>query len=199
VASALFSRLNLFVSPGFFDSDLCARLRAEMQSCRREKALVQAGASAELQEQSRRTKTVEPPAETHMLVQERLEAVMPELATSFGVELQACEGPRFLIYEEGDFFHPHRDTHDTEVPEQMAARKVSATLPLNDQAAAPTPDTYGGGALVFAGLVPGLGDPGHGFSVPLQAGTLLAFRSSTLHEVKPVTRGERYSVVTWFS
>ena len=29
-------------------------------------------------------------------------------------------------------------------------------------------------------------------------GTLVAFRAETTHEVTPVTRGERYAIVSWY-
>jgi predicted 2-oxoglutarate/Fe(II)-dependent dioxygenase YbiX len=35
--------------------------------------------------------------------------------------------------------------------------------------------------------------------LPKEHGKLIAFPSYTLHEVKPVTKGERYSLVAWIT
>jgi PKHD-type hydroxylase len=35
--------------------------------------------------------------------------------------------------------------------------------------------------------------------LPKEQGKLIAFPSYTLHEVKPVTKGERYSLVAWIT
>ena len=46
-----------------------------------------------------------------------------------------------------------------------------------------------------------LGQPGlkgAGFPLRGQTGLLIAFPSGLPHEVRPVTRGERLTVVTWF-
>jgi SM-20-related protein len=37
-----------------------------------------------------------------------------------------------------------------------------------------------------------------GFGVEGEEGLLIAFRSDLLHEVTPVTHGERYTLVSWF-
>jgi predicted 2-oxoglutarate/Fe(II)-dependent dioxygenase YbiX len=38
-----------------------------------------------------------------------------------------------------------------------------------------------------------------GFPLQPEEGLLIAFPSRMMHEVQPVTRGKRYSIVTWYS
>jgi predicted 2-oxoglutarate/Fe(II)-dependent dioxygenase YbiX len=69
---------------------------------------------------------------------------------------------------------------------------------VNDADSRNDVDRYGGGSLVFYGH---RGDRvGTGFSIPLEGeeGMFIAFPSDWLHEVKPVTTGRRYAIVTWF-
>lgn len=62
-------------------------------------------------------------------------------------------------------------------------RKLSITIQLSD------PSTYKGGDLVI----------GEDCLVPREQGKLIAFPSFIVHEVTPVTKGERYSLVAWIT
>jgi len=65
-------------------------------------------------------------------------------------------------------------------------RKISLTIQLSD------PDSYEGGDLIIHCQSPGvLGRKEHG--------CLTAFPSYMLHEVTPVTKGTRYSLVAWIT
>ena len=72
-------------------------------------------------------------------------------------------------------------------------RRISITLFLNNQSAEQQSDTYDGGSLVFSDW-----RTGSRHEVSGEAGTLVAFRSETTHEVTPVTCGERYAIVSWY-
>jgi len=63
-------------------------------------------------------------------------------------------------------------------------RKLSISVQLSP------PDVYDGGSLE-------LNLDGHIRAAPTAAGTAIAFPSWALHRVTPVTRGRRYSLVTW--
>lgn len=80
-------------------------------------------------------------------------------------------------YEEGEFYKEHRDANG---PDHY--RKLSLTVQLND------PSEYEGGEFVFK-------DFGE---VKLKKGEACVFNPVLLHEVKPVTKGTRYSIVAWF-
>ena len=66
----------------------------------------------------------------------------------------------------------------------MCVRKLSISIQLTN------PDEYEGGELY-------LYDGDKGISMDKTQGTLIIFPSYVLHEVMPVTKGERNSLVTW--
>jgi len=68
----------------------------------------------------------------------------------------------------------------------MLIRKLSLTIQLSD------PNSYKGGDFV-------LYEADQPILIPKEQGKLIAFPSYTLHEVKPVTKGERYSLVAWIT
>ena len=106
---------------------------------------------------------------------------------------------QFLRYGERDFYRAHRDsTTDRHAADYLRQRRVSVVVFLNQEADQGGPDTYGGGALRFYGLMddPLLKD--RGLALTGEPSLLIGFRSDTLHEVTPVTRGERLTIVTWF-
>jgi predicted 2-oxoglutarate/Fe(II)-dependent dioxygenase YbiX len=139
------------------------------------------------------------PAEQASLVLDRLEAVRPALETRFAEGTLAWDGLQFLAYRPGDFFRPHRDRSAAPGNEVTRRRRVAVVVFLNGagEASLPEAETFDGGALTFYGL---LDDPrlrGVGYPLRAEAGLLVAFRPSVLHEVTPVSRGERHTVVAW--
>jgi SM-20-related protein len=195
-----FTRLGLFAEPAFLDAELCRRIRDEMTSASRAPATVrEAGDAYGVDEDTRSTKLAHVARETASLVEERLLAVKPSLEGHFDVELQGVQKLGFLIYGEGDYFQRHvdRGAHEDDA-DFSKARRVSAVIFLNGGSPEPAPGAFGGGALTFYGLL-GNGQ-GSGVGLPLtpEPGLLIAFASDVIHEVTPVTHGERYTVVTWF-
>ena len=108
-------------------------------------------------------------------------------ANWFGYHLIGFEGIQFTKYsakkgEHPDFYSSHSDT--TVLP-GGTVRKLSLTVQLSD------PETYGGGDVLLYNT---LSD-----SIPLSRalGSISFFPSYTIHEVMPVTKGVRYSLVGW--
>jgi PKHD-type hydroxylase len=92
------------------------------------------------------------------------------------------EGLQFSKYEApGGFYGAHIDKYYKGI-----IRKLSITVQLSD------PQDYEGGDL----LLHLDKDPQ---KTPKEIGKLIAFPSYTLHEVTPVTKGTRYSLVAWVS
>jgi SM-20-related protein len=197
----IFAGLGLFTRRGFLDAETCHRIRYEMSSAARTPALVRplGEATGTADEMARRTGIAEVSADTTTLVQDLLLAIKPALETHFQVSLAGCQEPQFYIYEEGDFFLPHRDRdNDPLAPDHVKARQVSVSIFLNDRVDGPEREPYRGGAFVFYGRRGGEG--GATFGIPLESeeGMCVAFRSDWIHEVRPITSGRRYSIVTWF-
>jgi PKHD-type hydroxylase len=100
----------------------------------------------------------------------------------FGFDLFGMvEGLQFTVYEgvEEGKYGKH-----TDVMFQGTVRKLSITVQLSDE------NSYEGGDLI-------LHTGKDGYTNSKGQGRLLAFPSYTLHEVKPVTKGTRYSLVAW--
>jgi predicted 2-oxoglutarate/Fe(II)-dependent dioxygenase YbiX len=186
--------LDLFIKRDFLDpATLAALLAAVRASGGRPATIYGRGDSGAVEERVRRTTRVSPPVEIEELVGRLLLSRLREVAGHFGRTLSELEEPQFLRYEAGDFFVAHQDGNTGMLRSEREDRKVSLVIFLNNQTETPEPDTYGGGSLVF--------HP-RGASEPLRlkskAGTLVAFPAETTHEVEPVTRGERFTIASWY-
>ena len=101
----------------------------------------------------------------------------------FGFEgMQLTEPGQFTHYLTGGFYEWHMD-NDVSAKHQPPVRKISMTLLLSD------PSTFEGGELEIMSK---------GKTAKLKQGQAIFFASWLQHRVKPVTKGERYSLVMWF-
>ena len=101
----------------------------------------------------------------------------------FGFEgMRLTEPGQFTHYPVGGFYDWHMD-NDVLGKHQPPVRKISMTLLLSD------PSTFEGGELEFMSK---------GKTAKLKQGQAIFFASWLQHRVKPVTRGERSSLVMWF-
>ena len=105
--------------------------------------------------------------------------VIPELQKAFAYRASRFEGFKIVCYgaEEGGFFHAHRDN----LSPATAHRRFGLTVNLNGG--------FEGGELRFPEYGQDLYRP--------PAGAAIIFSSSLLHEVLPVTSGERFSLVSF--
>lgn len=94
-------------------------------------------------------------------------------------ELSGNENPQFTIYNEGGFYDFHEDS--SLLTDNM--RKISAVVTIAD------PNDYDGGDFEFGdGTLPDI----------RERGSIVVFPSFNHHRVTPVTKGTRYSLVSWF-
>lgn len=195
-----FARFKLFVERNFLESEVCVRVLSEARQASRVPALVgKKDTGYELDATIRNTKQLHLPPSTVSLVESRLLAVKPKIEQHFGLTLGGCQPPAFLAYGRGDFFLAHQDNpEDPGVSESARQRRVSAIIFLNDETEEPRENCYCGGSLTFYGLVPDPRAATLGFPLFGEAGLLIAFRSTLVHEVTPVTYGERYTIASWF-
>ena len=101
----------------------------------------------------------------------------------FGFEgMRLTEVGQFTHYPTGGFYTWHMD-NDIVGKHQPPVRKISMTLLLSD------PSTFEGGELEFMNK---------GKTAKLKQGQAIFFASWLQHRVKPVTKGERKSLVMWF-
>lgn len=110
---------------------------------------------------------------------EKLEAAISELMIHFRFDLAGFfEGAQIYVYPTGGFLNAHMDIGKG----HMSTRKLGITVQLSD------PKDYDGGELEFIDSVQ---------TVPRERGTLAVFPTYMLHQVRTITRGERFSLVSW--
>jgi SM-20-related protein len=129
------------------------------------------------------------------LVRRRLLDEMPRLGEHFGIALHTCEEPQFLRYEVGGFFVAHQDGNTPLIHDDTRHRRVSGVVFINPSVDTPSDGCYGGGSLILHGRYP---DWQRRYVVPPAAGTFVAFRAETTHEVTPVTHGTRFTIAAFY-
>lgn len=196
--SRLIDRYGLLLTPTFLDDVTCRQIIREAQVSESTPARVYgSGKGGSINEQARKASQLILPVSTTAFVHSRLVEHQQTIEHHFSISLTSCEEPQFLSYDVGDFFVAHQDGNTGLIQlKSDAERKVSVVIFLNRQSDVSDPGTYSGGSLRFSNYRE---EPGYReFCVPTEAGTLVAFRSELTHEVLPVTRGKRYSIVSWY-
>jgi len=195
-----FNHFGLFHARNFLDAGTCEQLRGEIREATGTAATILRSGAREVDEQVRKVTGTDVSSATQALLAERLTAIKPDLEQHFELTLAAYEEPSFLRYRLGDCYVAHRDRLDDPADATwLRARRVSVVVVLYREEQASDPEEYGGGALTFAGLLDDARLRAIGIPLVAEPGLLLAFRSDVLHSVTPVTHGERYTIVTWFS
>jgi SM-20-related protein len=191
------TRFDLFLLNSFFDQQMCAEIVAELRDAQDSPAAVYGrGGSGSIDERMRKAARLRPSQATFEFARGRLLECKGEVERHFRIKLGECEEPQFLRYRVGDFFVAHQDGNTGLLRLEQEQRKVSVVIFLSEQSEEPEPDAYCGGALVFSDLR--LAPERNKFPLHASAGTLVAFRAETTHEVMPVTHGERYSIACWY-
>ena len=185
-----FRASGLFLKEGFLRQQECSQITREMRETRHRPAT--ASIEDVVREDVRKASLCDVSPEIVEPVRSKLESLMPELAKHFKTSLSSLQPLNFLEYVVGEHHVVHRDA--TPSP-PYNTRRVSLSILLNDETEDAEDNSYHGGSLVFYDLS-GLKDLG--FPLSGKAGLLVAFASTIPHEVKPVLKGTRRSIVTWF-
>jgi len=114
---------------------------------------------------------------------ERMESMIVQINKDyFNYDLSEIQSLQFTAYdsEEKGFYGKHIDM----MYKSNSTRKLSVSVQLSD------PEDYEGGDLLLHISEPPL-------TLPKNRGTAIFFPSYSLHEVTPVTKGIRYSLVSW--
>jgi SM-20-related protein len=188
---------HAFLSKNFVDELTCAEWCSALLAGNSGAATVaNATGDSIIDSRTRRAICVSASSEIQREVQRRFVELAPKLQHYFGVRLSAVQAPQFLRYQRGDFFRPHRDdsTYPGH-PHELRSRKVSVVLFLNACERLPRTGAYSGGQLR---LYTPDSEQSPFLEICGEAGLLIGFKSDVLHEVRPVTHGERFTVVTWY-
>jgi SM-20-related protein len=191
---------NLFTIPNFLDAQTCRELIAEARSAPTTRAPVYIQGSDELvHETIRKTTSFHPGQATVSHIHQRLLQQKSALEAHFARPLTDCEPPQFLRYEPGDFFVRHQDGNTEQLEfDHLRVRRISLIVFLNDHAVEPQENCYAGGALNLYDEKDTSPDGAKPFPLLGQTGLLVAFTADTIHEVAPVTSGERFTIISWF-
>jgi predicted 2-oxoglutarate/Fe(II)-dependent dioxygenase YbiX len=183
---------DVFVIDGVLDDQACAQIRTAMDRGVPEAAEVLDREIA-LQPDVRRSSHIEVDADTLQRLEQTLDDQRARIEQFFGLRLPLREGVSLLRYTAGGFFRPHRDHGYVDSWPDAARRRVSLVLFLCTSREIDARGTFAGGALrVYS-------DDRHisARDIHPRAGTLVAFLSTALHEVLPVSDGIRDTVVDW--
>lgn len=194
----LLRSLGLLVRDNFLSTEICSDLSQRLREAPSEAAQVYVGDGtvSAVDQRVRRSLSVELDREASTSVERALDTAREELASHFQLPLVAREPPHYLVYGPGAFFKPHRDR--AAAGGDANGRLVSMVVFLNAPGGADA-GGYHGGELNFFGLIDEPPWMDIGFGCDAAPGRLIAFRAETLHEVTPVTHGQRLTIVTWFS
>lgn len=182
---SLIHRIEQFLSREELERTLAALRTADEEAA----TVYGGGQRVDLRMRSTAKLTPDPAVAGH--IRELLTARTEEFETLFATGALTLEPLQFLRYREGDFFVAHQDGNTPLVRDDSNFRRVSVVLFVNAQSDDAAPGTYGGGEFLVHSR-------NERTPVPAGPGTLIAFPSETTHEVTPVTRGERFTVVGWY-
>ena len=180
------------ILPGFIEPDACERVRRAMDLGASEPAEL-LDEQIELDETVRRASIVEVDDRTMTLLGAKLDSVQPIAARHFGIALTEREGLGLVRYPPGGFFRRHRDRGEVASWPPAARRQIAVVVFLNSSRAIDQEGVFTGGVLRLIE-----DDVGAIVYLHPQAGTLLAFPATALHEVTPVERGVRDTAIDWF-
>lgn len=191
---------SLFLLHGFLDAETCTNLRQEGLLSPTTKAPVyMEGVPEYVHENVRKTTSFHPSTETVAAIHDKLSLQKSALESHFGLSLTDCEPPQFLLYQPGDFFVRHQDGNTEELEfDHVRIRRISLVVFLNDSCEEEKADTFSGGLLSFYGRDYALATGPADFSLKGETGLLVAFTADMVHEVAPVTRGQRFTIISWF-
>jgi len=181
--------MDTLVIPGFLSEGACETIVEAIRRAPAEAAPVYGtGNEGTYNANIRKVKKAAVPEMIALPVKVLVRKHLKRIGSHFGYELTKIEPLQFLHYMTGDFFVAHQDGNTPLIRDDTLDRRVSISVFLNGE------DEYEGGRLMLHGAFP---DFDRREDVSGDAGTLVAFRSETTHEVTPITSGERFAIVTW--
>lgn len=164
-----------------FNNDEIRAIKEIGQAWNLEKAGTYGGNSREIR--NSHVSFIFPNEHTHWIFARMTDLINNMNEQYFGFDLHALEqGLQFTHYVAPDEHY----TWHVDRGRQSGVRKLSVSIQLSD------PEEYEGGELELSfGPEP--------ITMQKQKGMAVLFPSYTMHRVKPVTKGERFSLVAWVS
>ena len=150
-------------------------------------ALINSGDGQQLKTDYRTTEWIPLPSDIKQNTTQSIRDLYTnKLIHTYNQDIKHIEPPQFLYYKVGGKYDVHNDSENwvNGKLERTCERDVTILIYLNDD--------YEGGELEF---------PSWGCTFRPKAGTLIAFPSyiDFSHRVHPVTKGNRYALVSWIA
>jgi len=166
-----------------FNEDYCNNIIENSEKLRIKEAAIQDG------DNKNRSSKVAWIKENDELYEDIKEVIFNHnVKADWNFKLKEFEPLQYTIYEEGDHYDWHIDSH-TKPYDNGYIRKLSFTLCLNED--------YEGGELEIANLNPKRINQNIKFKDKFTTGTIVTFPSFMWHKVHPVTKGTRKVLVGW--
>lgn len=127
--------------------------------------------------------------ETKWLYEKIIDCIHKVNQENFDLILKFLEDLQFSEYTESEksFYAEHVDCGKiSQLEHYVDVRKLSFSIQLSDES-----DYEGGELCIYGGK--------ETLIAPKNKGTIIFFLSDTMHEVKPIKKGKRYSLVSWVS
>tara|TARA_B100000902_G_scaffold399006_1_gene467922 strand:- start:1109 stop:1669 length:561 start_codon:yes stop_codon:yes gene_type:complete len=174
---------NNCLSISMFNEDYCNNIIENSEKLRIKEAAIQDG------DNKNRSSKVAWIKENDELYEDIKEVIFNHnVKADWNFKLKEFEPLQYTIYEEGDHYDWHIDSH-TKPYDNGYIRKLSFTLCLNED--------YEGGELEIANLNPKRINQNIKFKDKFTTGTIVTFPSFMWHKVHPVTKGTRKVLVGW--
>lgn len=174
----------LTIIENLLSPDEAATLRAKLLDASWQDGAASAGSRSAAVKQNLQTRRDDPMGQELGATILRKLGVHPEFVSATLAE--KIWPPVFNLYRDGGHYGTHSDAALMRLPEANLTLRsdLSATLFLSD------PASYDGGELVIE-------EQFGAQAVKLAAGDMVIYPSSSLHQVAPVTRGQRICAITW--
>lgn len=177
---------NYMILPYFWTADQCKEIIKLGRSFTRREAQTGSGSAGVVNPEIRRSiNSWLAPSDLTRWVYEKAQAGIEQVNQTFGFDLHSLENLQYTEYHESynGTYGAHMDRFPSAVTPN-SHRKLTFTIQLTD------PSKYQGGDLcLYETLKP--------LPAPKDIGTMIFFPSYLIHEVQPVTKNKRCSLVGW--
>jgi predicted 2-oxoglutarate/Fe(II)-dependent dioxygenase YbiX len=191
---SFFASLGIFVRPRVLEGLLLTVIRDAVVASAGSKAAIGSAAGDAVNLRVRDVEEVHVPAKLQRDVERRIHSLHALFELHAGQPLVPAPPVSFLRHRAGGRYRPHRDRAESRA-DPAAARALSVVLFLNDHR---SDSVFTGGQLRFYGILGAGALSDIGLAMEAEAGTLVAFDSSLMHEVAEVIEGVRCSAVCGF-
>jgi PKHD-type hydroxylase len=184
------------IAPEIFDRRFCECVIKELKDETTDASLILDERTGEISRDGKirrsRSRFVTP---THWVAKELIR--LASCSAVFPLNDLICQCVQFSVYAENDKYDWHTDNYPAPLSKDCPRSWIGLNRRISISANITDPEQYDGGDLQF--LIGSTVVPNASGRHRLRGqGTVIVFPSMAMHRVSPVTRGVRYSLVSWF-